>query len=95
LPVTGIPVFPRRLFSHGQIFVNADAGIETPKDLEGKTVGLQSFQTTLAVLAKGDLATEYDVSLTAIKWRVSNPDTIGIKTDASFDIKPLNPGQNL
>ena len=38
LPFTAIPVFPRRLFSQGQIFVNARAGIETPADLAGRTV---------------------------------------------------------
>ena len=67
LPFTAIPVFPRRLFSQGQIYVNADAGIRTPADLAGRTVGLQSFQTTLAVLAKGDLAADYGVPLTSIK----------------------------
>ena len=30
LPLVGIPVFPRRFFSVGQIYVNADAGIRTP-----------------------------------------------------------------
>ncbi|NBP71818.1 MAG: 4,5-dihydroxyphthalate decarboxylase [Alphaproteobacteria bacterium] len=68
LPFTAIPVFPRRLFSQGQIFVHAGSGIEKPSDLEGRVIGLQSFQTTLAVLAKGDLATEYNVSLRDIKW---------------------------
>ena len=86
LPFTAIPVFPRRLFSQGQIFVHAGSGIEKPKDLEGRTVGLQSFQTTLAVLAKGDLATEYGVSLRDIKWRVRNADTVKIEHNPDFDI---------
>lgn len=89
LPFTAIPVFPRRLFSQGQIFVNADAGIEAPLDLEGRTVGLQSFQTTLAVLAKGDLAAEYGVDLTSIKWRVRSDDTVATDYPPGFDIAPL------
>ena len=89
LPFTAIPVFPRRLFSQGQIFVNTDAGIQTPQDLAGRTVGLQSFQTTLAVLAKGDLAAEYGVDLKSIKWRVRSDDTVETEYPAGFDIAPL------
>lgn len=95
LPYTAIPVFPRRLFSQGQIFVNARAGIKSPADLEGRTVGLQSFQTTLAVLAKGDLATEYGVSLKDIKWRVGNADTVEIDNNPAFDIAPIPAGKRL
>lgn len=89
LPFTAIPVFPRRLFSQGQIFVNADSGIESPRDLEGRKVALQSFQTTLAVLAKGDLATEYGVDLQSISWRVKQPDTVKIAGSSQYDITPL------
>lgn len=92
LPFTAIPVFPRRLFSQGQVFVNADAGIEAPADLAGRTVGLQSFQTTLAVLAKGDLAAEYGVPLASIKWRVQNADTVEVAHHAAFDIERLAEG---
>src|SRR6187399_1710474 len=48
MPFTAIPVFPRRLFSMSQMWINVDAGIDEPKDLIGKKVGLHSFQNTLA-----------------------------------------------
>lgn len=95
LPFTAIPVFPRRLFSQGQIFVNCDSGIEKPRDLEGRTVALQSFQTTLAVLAKGDLATEYGVNLESISWRVKTPDAVTNTGDSRYDITPLPDGADL
>ena len=38
LPLVGVPTFPRRLFSLGQMYVNVDAGIEKPKDLTGREV---------------------------------------------------------
>ena len=95
LPFTAIPVFPRRLFSQGQIFVHVRSGIEKPADLEGRIVGLQSFQTTLAVLAKGDLATEYGVSLRDIKWHVHNADTVEIDHHPDFDIAPVPDGKKL
>lgn len=95
LPFTAIPVFPRRLFSQGQVFVNADAGIESPADLAGRTVGLQSFQTTLAVLAKGDLATDHGVPLQSIHWRVHRMDTLATDAAMRFDIAPLPDGIGL
>jgi len=82
LPFTAIPVFPRRLFSQTQMFVAADSSIRHPRDLIGKRVGLQSFQTTLAVLAKGDLAHEYEIGYDAIRWVVKKPETLALGADA-------------
>src|SRR3712207_4920165 len=45
---TAVPIFPRRLFSASQMYVNVDAGIAAPADLPGKRVGLSSYQTTLS-----------------------------------------------
>jgi len=95
LPFTAIPVFPRRLFSQGQIYVNVDAGIHTPADLAGRTVGLQSFQTTLAVLAKGDLAADYGVPLTSIRWRLQGADVLETENTRGFDIASLPEGTDL
>ncbi|MCB2031371.1 MAG: ABC transporter substrate-binding protein, partial [Rhodoferax sp.] len=38
-PFVAIPVFPSRFFRHSCIYVNADSGIRTAKDLIGKRVG--------------------------------------------------------
>ncbi len=51
-----------------QMFVHPDSGIEHPRDLIGKKVALSSFQTTLSLLAKGDLKFEYGVPWEEIKW---------------------------
>ena len=37
MPFTAIPVFPRRLFSLSQMWVNVDAAVHSPRDLIGKT----------------------------------------------------------
>jgi len=95
MPFTAIPVFPRRLFSQGQIYINVDCGIRTPADLVGRRIGLQSFQTTLAVLAKGDLAADYGVPLTSIKWRLQNADVLETASDRGFDIENLPEGTDL
>lgn len=76
LRFTAVPVFPRRLFSQTQIFVRANSPVRTPQDLAGKRIALQSFQTTLAVLAKGDLAFAYGVPWRSIAWHVRDHETL-------------------
>src|SRR5262245_15890567 len=44
-PFTAIPVFPMRAFHHGAILYNTSSGIRTPKDLEGKRVGVNRGYT--------------------------------------------------
>ena len=78
LPLVGVPVFPRRFFSVGQMYVNANAGIATPSDLIGRKVGLHSFQTTLSVLGKGDLKLEYDVPWEKIHWICMRPELLPV-----------------
>ncbi len=89
MPFTAIPVFPRRLFSLSQMWVNAAAGINAPKDLIGKKVGLHSFQNTLATLAKGDLQREFDVPWRKIHWVLSKRDNIPFEPEAGVKIEQL------
>jgi len=87
LSFSGIPVFPRRLFSQTQIYVHDKTGLHDPSQLSGKRVGLQSFQTTLAVLAKGDTANEYGVDLESINWVVRSGETISFDTPKGWKIE--------
>lgn len=87
LPFTAIPAFPRRLFSQTQMYVATSSDITDPRALAGKRVGLQSFQTTLAVLAKGDLAFEYDVDLRSIHWVVRAAETIAFEPGDDWKIE--------
>jgi 4,5-dihydroxyphthalate decarboxylase len=95
LPFTAIPVFPRRLFSLSQMWVNVDARITSPADLPGKQVGLSTFQTTLSVLAKGDLQSEYKVPWRTIRWLVSKEEAVAFKPEAGVHIELLAPGKKL
>src|SRR5437762_2942393 len=63
-----LPVFPSRVFRHGYIFINTRSGIRTPKDLEGKRVGLPLYTQTAAIWARGHLSQQFDVDLSKIRW---------------------------
>ncbi len=87
LPVQAIPVFPRRLFSHSQMYRNTRSGVNGPGDLAGKRVGLSSYQTTLSVLAKGDLQHVYDVPWKSITWVTSRPETLEVELPADVQLE--------
>ncbi|MEX0805602.1 MAG: 4,5-dihydroxyphthalate decarboxylase [Candidatus Binatia bacterium] len=95
MPFTAIPVFPRRLFSLSQMWVNADARISSPDDLIGKKVGLSTFQTTLSVLAKGDLQSEYNVPWRKIDWVVSKEEAVAFEPEAGVHIELVAPGKKM
>ncbi len=82
VPIYGVPVFPRRLFSSSLILVRADSQLSKPTDLIGKKVAIRSFQTTLSLLAKGDLKFEYDTPWEDIHWLLQDSEKI------AFEPKP-------
>jgi 4,5-dihydroxyphthalate decarboxylase len=95
LELTAVPVFPRRLFSTGLFYVSADSAIRSPADLVGRRVGVNSFQTTLSVLARGDLKTEYGVPWEEITWCVGNAEKVAFDTKPGVKIVNLGAGADL
>ena len=74
-----IPVFPSRAFRHSSIYVRRDSGIQSPKDLEGKKVGLPEWAQTAAIYSRGLLAHEYGVDLKKITWYQAGVNDAGRK----------------
>jgi 4,5-dihydroxyphthalate decarboxylase len=93
--LTALPVFPRRLYSQSQMYVNTGAGIQRPRDLIGKRVGLRSFQTTLSVLAKGDLQREYNVPLDQVTWVTSADEPVSFEPPAGVRIERAPADQDI
>jgi 4,5-dihydroxyphthalate decarboxylase len=69
-PFTALPIFVMRQFHHAPIVYNIKSGVQSPKDLEGKKVGVRAYTVTTGVWARGILATEYGVDLDKITWVV-------------------------
>jgi 4,5-dihydroxyphthalate decarboxylase len=69
LPFTAVPVFVTRNFHHWVVFYNVNSGIRTPKDLEGRKVGInRGYTVTTGLWARGILRTEYGVDLDKVTW---------------------------
>jgi 4,5-dihydroxyphthalate decarboxylase len=61
-PFIAIPVFPSSFFRHSCVYVNANSGIKTAKDLIGKKVGNPEYQMTAPAWIRGILSDYYGVS---------------------------------
>ncbi len=89
-PFVGIPIFPRRLFSQNHFFVNVNSGIEKPADLAGKKVIIRTFQTTMTVLALGDLKFEYGVDWRDINWIVAIDEVMKLEDRKGVNVQHVD-----
>jgi 4,5-dihydroxyphthalate decarboxylase len=85
-PFIGIPVFPSRVFRHSAFYVRADRGIKSPKDLEGKTVGIPEWAQTAGIYARGFLSETAGVDLTKIKWVQAGMNEAGREEKVEFTL---------
>ena len=67
-PMVALPVFPSRVHRHSAIYVRADRGIKTAKELNNKTIGIPEWAQTAGVYVRGFLAEDYGVDLSSIHW---------------------------
>src|SRR5215469_2105751 len=75
-PLTAIPVFLHRRFRHGFIFINTQAGIESPRDLIGKKVGGTNFQPAGNIWVRGILEEHYGVPHRSLRYLVERSEDI-------------------
>lgn len=94
-PFTAIPAFPRRLFSQSQMWINAKGRVRTPEDLAGKRVGVGTFQTTLSVLARGDLQSEYGVPWRRIEWIAARTENVAFEPAPGVSLRLKPEGSDL
>ena len=93
--MTAIPVFPARVFHHGAIAYNTKSGIRTPKDLEGKKVGVhRGYTVTTGVWIRGILQHQYGVDLNKITWLLSGDEHVA-EFRALSNVVPIEQGQKL
>jgi 4,5-dihydroxyphthalate decarboxylase len=76
-PFTAIPVFLTRNFHHWALFHDTGSGVRVPKDLEGKTVGVnRGYTVTTGLWARGVLSDEYGVDLDSIRWAATDEEHV-------------------
>jgi len=79
----GLPIFCKRKPVYPLIFCRRDAGIETPKDLEGKRIGTRFNRTAVPIWCRGLLQHRHGVDLSTLRWVVSTQDPFPFYGDAT------------
>jgi len=92
---TAIPVFPHRRFRHSFVFIRTDAGIDQPRDLNGKRIALRTFQNTAGVWTRGILADDYGVDLSSIEWLTQDEEETPWEPPAWLHIERVHAGANI
>jgi 4,5-dihydroxyphthalate decarboxylase len=90
-----IPVFPSRVFRHGSIYVNVDAGITRPEDLRGKRVGLPEYGQTANVWVRAILEHQYGVPPRDIHWVRGTTEKLALQLPAGVTIEDAPAGSDL
>jgi len=94
-PFTAIPVFPMRAFHHGAIVYNTASGVRTPKDLEGKKVGVnRGYTVTTGVWARSILQHEHGVDIGKVLWILSGDEHVA-EFRPPANVVPIEPGQKM
>ena len=86
--LVSIPAYPNRKFRLSYIYVNSKAGIETPRDLEGKRVGILFWANTAGVWVRGALQHDYGVDLHAIDWMSTAAAAVPAPATYKFRVRP-------
>ncbi|WP_347558770.1 PhnD/SsuA/transferrin family substrate-binding protein [Robbsia sp. KACC 23696] len=75
-PFVALPIFVTRRFHHSGLLVRPDAGIKTPKDLEGKKVGVRAYSVTTGVWTRQVLIDEYGLDSSKVTWVVDDEEHV-------------------
>jgi len=92
---TALPVFLVRAFHHGAIVVNTEAGVRSPRDLEGRRVGVnRGYTVTTGVWARSILRNQYGVDLNKITWVLSGDEHVA-EYRPPANVVPIEPGRKM
>ena len=92
---TALPIFPMRAFHHGAIVINTKAGIESPKDLEGRRMGVnRGYTVTTGLWARSILQHQYGVDLRHITWVLSGDEHVA-EYQPPPNVVPIEKGKKL
>lgn len=75
-PFKALPIFVSRNFHHSGFVYRPDAGINQPKDLEGKQAGVRAYSVTTGVWGRGILQNEYGIDISKITWWVDDEEHV-------------------
>ncbi|MGH8638935.1 MAG: ABC transporter substrate-binding protein [Burkholderiales bacterium] len=99
--VTAIPVFPRRAFFHTHFMCHPGAGIDGPRDLAHKRIGVAEYVQSATVWARGILEHDFGMDSRKTQWYVeragsrSTGEVLGFKPPHDLSLHQTPGGKSL
>jgi 4,5-dihydroxyphthalate decarboxylase len=95
-----LPVFNKRKPVYNFLWVRADRGIDSPKDLEGKTIATVGYASSISTYSRGLVSRFYGVDITKLRWLSAAPGRFPIHRGIDAQIEyasgpPKSPVQRL
>ncbi len=75
-PFVALPIFVMRRFHHAGLLVRPDAGVRSPKDLEGKKVGVRAYSVTTGVWTRQVLIDDFGLDASKVTWVVDDEEHV-------------------
>ena len=92
---TALPIFLVRAFHHGAILYNTKSGIKSPKDLEGRRVGVnRGYTVTTGLWARSILQHEFGVDLDKVTWVLSGDEHVA-EFRPPLNVVPIGDGNKM
>lgn len=96
-----VPAFLSRAFRHTSILVRTDKGINEPRDLKGRRIGIAEYQLSANIWARGLLEDDYGVKPSDIVWvrggmeKPGRPEKIRLKLPTDVHVEDAPAGESL
>jgi len=81
-----LPVFNKRKPVYNYLWVRADRGIDSPRDLAGKTFATVGYASSISTYSRGLLARFHGVDLTKLRWLLPGPGRFPLYRDVESQI---------
>jgi 4,5-dihydroxyphthalate decarboxylase len=95
VPIVAVPAFPHRRFRHGYVFIREGSDIRAPKDLDGRRIGVRTWQTTAGLWARGILQDDHGVDLTSIEWLSQDEEDVPFAMPPRFRFARVPEGETV
>ena len=94
-PFTAITVFPHRRFRHSYMFKHSGISSTNPGDLEGKKIGLRTWQTTAGIWMRGIAQEQYGLDLTSVEWYTDDTEDVQLSIPDKFNVQRISEDRNI
>lgn len=84
--ITGIPVFPSRVFRQSSLFVLPGSDIKDASDLRSKRIGIPEWAQTASIYTRGWLVHQIGIPLQEIEWVQGGVNGAGRKEKVKLNI---------